>query len=230
MSLILKRKGNERWLLCCLLFFVFACNSKKNYTSFITSKIDSVSEERKIDEALDSIYQYKKLVKTGDLVVRTGKDFTSETMRLLSTKDKTYSHCGIASIEHDSLFVYHSIGGEWNPDEKLRRDPFEMFCNPYENRGFGIFRYKITPVEKTALVHVIHKLYNKKIMFDMQFNLATDDRMYCSEFVFKAIEQASNNKIILPTTTINKIKFIALDNLFINPFCTQIKRVIYARN
>ena len=230
MSLILKRKGNERWLLCCLLFFVFACNSKKNCTSSITSKIDSISEERKIDEALDSIYQYKKLVKTGDLVVRTGKDFTSETMRLLSTKDKTYSHCGIASIEHDSLFVYHSIGGEWNPDEKLRRDPFEMFCNPYENRGFGIFRYKITPVEKIALVHVIHKLYNKKIMFDMQFNLATDDRMYCSEFVFKAIEQASNNKIILPTTTINKIKFIALDNLFINPFCTQIKRVIYARN
>jgi len=229
MKLILKRKCNERWLLCCLLFFVFACNSKKNYTSFTTTKIDSIAEERQVNEALDSIYQYKKLVKTGDLVVRTGKDFTSETMRMLSTKDKTYSHCGIASIEHDSLFVYHSIGGEWNPNEKLRRDPFEIFCNPYENRGFGIFRYKITPGEKISLVHVIHKLYNKKIMFDMQFNLASDDRMYCSEFVYKAIEQASNNKIVLPTTTINNIKFIALDNLFMNPFCAQIKRVTYAR-
>jgi len=229
MNFILKKTGNKRWLLCCLLFFVLSCNSKKSYTSFTTSKIDSIAEEQKVNEALDSIYQYKKMVKTGDLVVRTGKDFTSETMRLLSTKDKTYSHCGIASIEHDSLFVYHSIGGEWNPDEKLRRDPFEIFCNPYENRGFGIFRYRITPGEKITLVNVVHKLYNKKIMFDMQFNLASDDRMYCSEFVYKVIEQASNNKIVLPTTTINNIKFIALDNLFINPFCREIKRVIYNR-
>lgn len=229
MNFILKKPGNKRWLLCCLLFFILSCNSKKNYTSFTTSKIDSIAEEQKVNEALDSIWQYKKMVKTGDLVVRTGKDFTSETMRLLSTKDKTYSHCGIASIEHDSLFVYHSIGGEWNPDEKLRRDPFEIFCNPYENRGFGIFRYRITPGEKITLVHVVHKLYYKKIMFDMQFNLASDDRMYCSEFVYKTIEQASNNKIVLPTTTINNIKFIALDNLFINPFCTEIKRVTYNR-
>lgn len=167
------------------------------------------------------------MVKTGDLIVRTGKDFTSETMRLLSTKDKTYSHCGIASIEHDSLFVYHSIGGEWNPDQKLRRDPFEIFCNPYENRGFGIFRYKITPQENLNLIKDVHKLYDKKIMFDMQFDLASDDRMYCSEFVYKAIEEATGNKFVLPTTTINHIKFIALDNLFINSFCNEIKRVKY---
>ena len=25
-------------------------------------------------------------------------------------------------------------------------------------------------------------------MFDMQFDLATNDKMYCSEFVYKAIE------------------------------------------
>lgn len=227
MNFILKNIRNKRWLLCCLLFFALSCNSKKSYNSISSSIIDSIAGEQKITKALDSIYKYKKMVKTGDLILRTGKDFTSETMRLLSTKDKTYSHCGIASMEHDSLFVYHSIGGEWNPDEKLRRDPFEIFCNPYENRGFGIFRYKITLGERVTLVNVVHKLYNKKIMFDMKFNLATDDRMYCSEFVYKALEQATNNKIVLPTTTINHIKFIALDNLFINPFCIEIKRITY---
>ena len=93
--------------------------------------------------------------------MRTGRDFTSETMRQLSLKDKTYSHCGIASIEHDSVFVYHSIGGEWNPDQKLRRDPFEIFCNPFENRGFGIFRYKLSPRRKCTLISIVQKFYKR---------------------------------------------------------------------
>jgi hypothetical protein len=219
----------KRWQSCCLLFFLIACHSQSRYDTFTVTKTDSQKEERNVTTALESIYQYKKMVKTGDLVVRTGKDFTSETMRLLSTKDKTYSHCGIASIENDTLFVYHSIGGEWNPDQKLRRDPFEIFCNPYENRGFGIFRYKITSGEDVNLIKAVHKFYNKKIMFDLQFNLESDDRMYCSEFVYKAIEQATANKIVLPTTTINHTKFIAIDNLFINPFCSEIKRIVFNR-
>ena len=229
MNFILKKITNRRWLLCCLLFFVMACDSKNHYKNFIPSKTDSIKEEQKAAAALDIIYQNKKMVQQGDLIVRTGKDFTSETMRQLSAKDKTYSHCGIASIEHDSLFVYHSIGGEWNPNQKLRRDPFEIFCNPYENRGFGIFRYKLTPKENARLISIVHTLYTLGIMFDIQFDLASDDRMYCSEFVYKAVEQASHNKIVLPTTTLHHIKFVALDNLFINPDCVEIKRITFDR-
>ena len=229
MNFIITEITNRRWPLCCLLFFVVACHAKSNYNNSTPSKADSIKEEQKIAAAIDTIYKYKKIVRQGDLIVRTGKDFTSETMRQLSAKDKTYSHCGIASIEHDSLLVYHSIGGEWNPDQKLRRDPFEIFCNPFENRGFGIFRYKLSPVEDIRLINVARKFYNRGISFDMQFDLASDDRMYCSEFVYKAVEEASHNKILLSTTKLNQFKFVALDNLFINPFCVEIKRVIFNR-
>ena len=229
MNLILKKLKNKRWLLCCLLFFVMACHSKIPYNSFVYTKTDSIREEENASAAIDSINQYTKLVKQGDLIVRTGKDFTSETMRLLSAKDQTYSHCGIASFEHDSLFVYHSIGGEWNPDQKLRRDPFDFFCNPFENRGFGIFRYNLTRKEDAKLINIVHSLYARGVKFDMQFDLATDDRMYCSEFVYKVVERSSENKIVLPTTTIDSIKFVALDNLFINPNCVEIKRVVFKR-
>lgn len=227
MNFILKKIINERWQLCCLLFFVMACQSKSQYTNFTVSAKDSTREEQNSLAAFDSIALYKKIVKNGDLIVRTGKDFTSQTMRLLSSSDKTYSHCGIASIEHDSLFVYHSIGGEWNPDQRLRRDPFEFFCNPYENRGFGIFRYKLTQQENEELLTTVHEFYTKKIMFDMKFDLNTDDRMYCSEFVYKSIEKSSGHKIILPVTVINHTKFIAIDNLFMNPSCSEIKRVAF---
>jgi len=215
--------------MCCLLFFILSCNSKKSYNDFTVSKSDSIRDEQSAASALNSITLDKKLVKNGDLILRSGRDFTSEAMRQLSLTDKTYSHCGIASIEHDTVFVYHSIGGEWNPDQKLRRDPFKFFCNPYENRGFGIFRYNLTPAEDSNLIKVVHTFYKKEIEFDMQFNLASDDRMYCSEFVYKSISQAIDHRVILPTTVFNHIKFVAIDNLFINPMCHQIKRVVFSR-
>jgi hypothetical protein len=228
MNSISKEIIKKRWLICCLLFFHITCNSKKNYPDLTVSINDSIQVERNALAALDSINLYKKIVKTGDLILRTGRDFTSETMKQLSLTDKTYSHCGIASIENDTVFVYHSIGGEWNPNQKLRKDPFEFFCNPYENRGFGIFRYHLTPIEDSIFINVVHIFYKKEIKFDMQFNLATNDRMYCSEFVYKSLSKAINHKIILPTTTFNHIKFVAIDNLFINPLCKQIKRVVFS--
>jgi hypothetical protein len=204
-----------------------ACHIKTTNNPLPVSKNDSIEEEWEITAAFNTIYKNAAAVKQGDLIMRTGRDFTSEAMRQLSLKDKTYSHCGIASIEHDSIFVYHSIGGEWTPDQKLRRDPFDVFCNPFENRGFGIFRYNLTAKENSDLLNIVQNFYKEAIMFDMKFDLSSNERMYCSEFVYKSIEEAYQNRISLPTTTINHIKFIAPDNLYINPKCVEIKRVIF---
>ena len=67
--------------MCCLLFFITACASKSHYNTLTSSKSDSIVEEQKITAALDTIYQNQKMVKQGDLIVRTGRDFTSEIMR-----------------------------------------------------------------------------------------------------------------------------------------------------
>lgn len=220
LNTIIKR----RWLYCCLLFFS-ACFQKSPPANTVINNNDSLLQEKNIAAAMDSIFYYKKLVKQGDLILRTGRDFTSETFRQLSAHDKTYSHCGIASIEHDSVFVYHAIGGEWNPDQKLRRDPFEFFCNPYENRGFGIFRYKLSAQQNNNLSNEVKNLYRQGVMFDMQFDLATDNRMYCSEFVYKAITRATHDAVAIPVSVAYNKKFITTDDLFLNPWCSEVKRV-----
>jgi len=63
----------------------------------------------------------------------------------------------------------------------------------------------------------------------MRFDLSSNDKMYCSEFVYKAVEQATENKIKLSTTTYKQIQFIAVDNLFINPECREIQRTLFAK-
>jgi len=227
MTPYLKYFLSKRWLYCCLLFFIMSCHSqweKDNNPGTATD--DSVITDKNANLAFIQIRNAQIVVQSGDLVLRTGRDYTSEVMRNLSQHDKTYSHCGLVSIENDSVFVYHAIGGEWNPDQKLRRDLFAVFCNPYENRGFGIYRYSLNKKEKKEVLRNIHHLYKEEVKFDMQFNLDTDDRMYCSEFVYKAIKPA----LKLKTTTINHITFVTIDNLFSDAGCNEIKRVRFQGN
>jgi hypothetical protein len=227
MNTLIKHKNTRRWLTGCLFAFIYGCTSQASYNKLNITHQDSIITSQKNERAFDSINRYKALIQQGDLIVRTGNDFTSQSLRQLCATDQTYSHCGIASIENDSVFVYHSLGGEWNPDEKLRKDPIELFCNPLENRGFGFFRFKLDSIQRNALDSVVKSWYSKGLMFDMKFDLATDERMYCAEFVSKAVTTATKAQIRFQTTWINKFEFVGVDNLFLNKSCLEVHRIRY---
>jgi hypothetical protein len=187
---------------------------------------DSIIQLQKDKKVFTKLEEIKKDVQSGDLILRTGRDFTSDIMRRVSKTDTTYSHCGIAVWENDSLFVYHALGGEWNPDEKIRRDAFEVFCNPYENRGMGIYRYNINDLSKSKLINAARD-YAGYVLFDNVFDLLSDDKMYCSEYVYKCLKIAIGDSPKMPISTFNHIKYVAIDNLFINDFAKEIRRVKY---
>ena len=212
----------KRWPLGYLLLFIFSCQNKIDFENTALLKPNPKVESKKIDDAFKKIRQLKDSIQSGDLILRTGRDFTSEVMRGLSQKNKTYSHCGIASWENDTLFVYHSIGGEFNTEQKIRRDRYSFFCNPYENKGFGVFRYPVSQLGVKNILETTRKFYKQEITFDIHFDLQSDDKMYCSEFVAKVIEMASAGSIKIPTTQIKNFDFIAIDNLFENQICRKI--------
>lgn len=217
----------RRWLLSCLLLFIIGCENKNGNNQIKPAHIDSFDLLAKNIKAHATIERSKKIIRQGDMILRTGNDFTSESLRRLSLTDKTYSHCGIASIENDTIFVYHSLGGEWNPDERLRKDPVELFCNPGENRGFGVFTFNFDARQKHTLDSLLQSWYKKGIMFDMRFDLSTDDRMYCTELVSKAIEFSTDTRISFAATTLNNFKFVSIDNLFLNKNCIEKQRFRY---
>jgi hypothetical protein len=217
-----------RWLMSCLIFLCTAsCGRTGNYNSFTPTKEDSLQHARVMERAFIQIDAAKKTIATGDLILRTGNDFTSESLRSLNQRDKTYSHCGIASIEHDSLFVYHSLGGEWNPDQKIRRDPFEFFAEPYSNRGIGIYRFQLAEADISGLMITVKNLYRMGIMFDMKFDLESNDRMYCAEFVYKCYLMGTNGKLQFGSSHLGKFEFIGIDDLFLQPMCKEQKKILY---
>ncbi len=216
------------WLTGCLIFLCATCNSNSNnYNTLTLSKEDSTKAIQKKASALLKIDTAKKTVASGDLVVRTGNDFTSESLRSLNQRDKTYSHCGIASIENDTVFVYHALGGEFNLDQRICRDRFEDFAAPEGNRGIGIYRYGLSAAEIKSLMITVKKLHTMGIMFDMKFDLQTNDHMYCAEFVYKSYVMGTKGKLQFNTSHIGDFAFIGVDDLFLQPLCTVQKKILY---
>jgi hypothetical protein len=186
------------------------------------------------------------LLKEGDLVVRLNRDPSSQCIKCFNHKDKNFSHSGIVLFDHGYPYVYHIINGQENPDQKLRRDSLKQFCDPARNAAFGIYRYNLSAGEIRKLNDTVHEWYTKGLRFDSLFSLQTNDRMYCSEMICKALAAASNKRIViepvqlsfveasflttytrLPISYTNQLPIIPIDALYINPYCRLVKKYQY---
>lgn len=155
-----------------------------------------------------------RLLQTGDLLVRRGDDMTSYMLSQLNTKDKTYSHCGIVVVEEGYPYVYHSIGGEDNPDQVIRRDSTHDWCSPANNLSFAAYRYHISDSVKNRFVRYVRGFYREKRMFDMNFDLQTNDRLYCSEMIYKALCKATGDDDCIQLSNNYGRRFVGVDDLY----------------
>jgi len=168
-----------------------------------------------------------RIAENGDIITRMGTDITSIMLSKINPTDSSYSHCGIISIENDSVFVYHSIGGEFNPNQKLRRDPLYIFALPADCKRLGIFRPTLTKSQQVALCAYVKKIYKIGLPFDMDFDLDTDDRQYCTEMVAKSIGTIIGRKDWVATLQSDSFRFIPVENIYHNPMVTEKKRFVY---
>ncbi len=167
------------------------------------------------------------LLRDGDLVLRTGADAISVMLRQMNLRDKTYSHCGIVMIENGYPFVYHSIGGEDNPDERLRRDSASFFFSPVYNERLGVARLDLQPGQIEQLRQITQRYFAARVPFDMDFDLQTDDRLYCAEFVYKSVREATGDTSYFDKTKLLARTYVGVDNLTGGPHAKIICDVRY---
>ena len=211
-----------RWLLGCLILFATACKQKSALNNTTSNVADSLRFVANAKKTIIELHTLKRLIKTGDVITRTGNDFTSQSLRKLNRRDNSFSHAGIASIENDSLFIYHAIGGEYNPNQTIKRDLFEYFSTPFENNAIGIFRIKAKPDIAAKIVQQAKVYFNNKIIFDLAFDLVTDDKMYCTEFVYKCFLKGSAGIIGFQHSFIKDFEFIGVDDITLDSLTTKI--------
>jgi hypothetical protein len=193
------------------------------FFSGINSQKSAKQETTNIKINLPSIPD--SLFKSGDLIFRDGRGFISNAFRKLSRTDPRYSHAGIIHRENEKIFVYHLIGGEENKNSRMRKDLLADFCNPFQANSFGVYR---SDLDGSKVDSLATNLYHKGIIFDADFDLSTDDKMYCTELVFKILTKVSAKENYLPLTVLSGIKYEACDNIYLSPHSKKIYSLNYA--
>jgi Permuted papain-like amidase enzyme, YaeF/YiiX, C92 family len=227
-------------LLPSIVLSLYSCNGRAPKFS---SDIETVNKEM--------LSAAKNSIRTGDVILRSGKDFTSYRIRELSDKDKTYSHAGIAYVTDTNVYIYHITPpdlDENKADTVMRYEPIEQFVKPSKCFGFGIIRYKLSEEEITKSIYYLDSLRKKKITFDRLFDLTDSGKMYCSEMIDNTFRYATAGRIALTRKyftrmqsaraaryfhagieEVMKREFIPIDNIHINPYCTVIYNYVFLK-
>lgn len=182
-----------------------------------TLKKEAMADTLSFLKVIDSV---STRLQTGDLVFRLGNDFASQTFANMNRTDKRFSHVGIISLEDSVPLVYHCLGGSFNPDQKMLREKMNVFLAPVATKAFGIFRIQAQP-HSMAFQQILHSLYSSGVPFDIQFDLTTNDRLYCSEMVYKVLRKIYPN-IDLKIEEAGSIKYVSTETFTRSPEITQL--------
>jgi hypothetical protein len=222
-------------LLFCVL--IFSCNQNEAIPA--VDLTPQAPEKDTIQVHIDSL---KHICLPGDLIVRLGDDFISERIRYLSGKDRSYSHAGIIVIHNNNKMVCNIYPDDFVPGaDTIRYDPIDSFLNTRTNLKCALYRYDLSDIEKINIAQELDNYHSKKIHFDKAYELNTDDRLYCSEMIYKVLKKVTNNRIVIESSyipenmqylisvyfkkynlsknNISSRKIIAIDNLYINAHC-----------
>lgn len=129
----------------------------------------------------------KDSIRNGDLVFRLGRSVESRFVK--STGEQCgFSHVGIMVWFGDTLKVVHAVPKEHN--DSIVCEVIEKFLSQERAQQAGFFKVKcIDSIANSAAEYGIGK-FNEGCMFDHDYELNDDAKMYCTEFVWRAYKEA----------------------------------------
>ncbi|MGV3631887.1 MAG: YiiX family permuted papain-like enzyme [Bacteroidota bacterium] len=127
-------------------------------------------------------------LRNGDIVFQSSKSGQSLAVQL-ATKSP-YSHCGIVFIEKGKYYVYEAV-------QPVRKTPLDEWAAHGDDGKYVVKRLKeadkyLTDASVLEMKRQIKGMLGKS--YDLAFEWS-DDRIYCSEFVWKLYKRACDLEV-----------------------------------
>ncbi len=130
-------------------------------------------------------------LRSGDLVFRAGRGIFSDLFRNIGEYRAAFSHVGIVYYQGGRAYVLHTEASELTGIGHARRDSLKDFIGEENASAYGFYRVEGLNEERRRLVVDKALQYvREQVPFDVSFDLNTDDKLYCSELVYKAFRAA----------------------------------------
>lgn len=142
-----------------------------------------------VDEAVDFNFR------DGDVVFVRGKSFRSIFIRLVRAVHivlrvravpDDYSHVGIIKIVGGRAYVVHASPRT----RKIQSEPVDVFLAPSDVDLASVYRFNGDSLMAAKASLVAWNYYTAGVPFDDEFNIFSDDRIYCTELVWLAWKNA----------------------------------------
>lgn len=131
---------------------------------------------------------------SGDVVFRRGMSLTSHAV-IAADAQGNYSHVGIVVDSAGKKMIVHAVPGEPDFDgdvDRVKMDvPEKFFSSEYASKGEVCRPTDETMAAKAAQTAL--RLYNKRVLFDDDFDDSDTTKMYCTELIVYAFKHAGTD-------------------------------------
>ena len=161
------------------------------------------------------------LFNDGDLLFRRGRSPESHAV-LITSRKSAYSHVGMVVVEGGQPWVIHAVPGEngRGPDF-IRKETIGEFLAEKKASRYAVYRADFPQEIRKRAADNARRYFLQHRLFDDRYDLATDEKLYCTELVVKAYGQANAALTDLGMTELNlvfgKISLLFPGNLIENP-------------
>ena len=170
-----------------LLFYIFACSTLL-FVAYGLYFIN-LNNNRELDYSL---------LKNGDLVLRCGKSTESYAVHIADDTSE-FTHIGILIFEDNIPYVIHAVPHKM---KTIKKDLLTEFSNSKKASRIAIFRSSLDDNDIQNICNEALRFYKEKYVFDTNYNLATNKKLYCTELILKAYKN-SGVQLNLKTTNLN---------------------------
>ncbi|TVQ88521.1 MAG: hypothetical protein EA393_08645 [Bacteroidetes bacterium] len=131
--------------------------------------------------------QEKALLKPGDIIMRRGYGFVSNTIVNTLREDLPVSHAGIIIKDSkERLRVIHSVSQTISDFDGVQEVDIDTFIRDSQPNTIVVVRYLDSIDNFRDMEKISHRTLHyleQKIPFDYSFNLEDSTRFFCTEFI-----------------------------------------------
>ena len=150
----------------------------------------------------------------GDLLFRRGTGIAAEFARNFSTGERRFSHVGILAERDGDLVVVHSIYDQEAMRDGVVSDPIEVFLDGTSD--WGLYRIGVSRDRRQSVADAALIILDRAVPFDNQFSLGSEDRLYCTELVWRIVNDVVGFEMIQSSTIANDAQVVAISDVYQN--------------